>query len=75
MNLSMVYYALNCIQQEKKNYRSGSREEIHRILHSDELQNALKDFKMPPVCLKLKVLLFFMRIRADNVIGLYCRLP
>ena len=75
INLSTVYYALNCIQQEKKNFSPASRKEIHRILHSDELQKALKATRILPVCLKLKVLLFFMRIRAEHMIGLYCRLP
>lgn len=73
--LSTVYYALNCIQQEKKHYGPASRGEIRRILHSEELQKAFTDFRMPPVCLKLKVILFLMRIRADRMIGLYCRLP
>ena len=75
ISLSMVYYALNCIQQEKKNFNPDSGKEIHRILHSAELQKALTDIQTPPVCLKLKVLLFFMRIRAESVIRLYCRLP
>ena len=74
INLSTVYYALNCIQQEKKNFGPASGKEIHRILHSDELQKALTGLQTPPVCLKLKILLFFMRIRADSMIGLYCRL-
>ncbi len=74
INLSVIYYALNCIQQEKKNYSSASRKEIHRIVHSSELRKALTNFILPRVSWKLKIILFFMKIRASGVLTIYCKL-
>lgn len=74
INLSVVYYALNCIHQEKKNYSSASRNEIHRILHSDELRKAFTGLTMPRVSWKLKVILFLMKIRASGVLTYYSKL-
>ena len=73
INLNMIYYALNCLQQEKKYFSPESGKVIHRMLHSDELKKAFSGFKMPGVSWKLKIILQLMRVRAERFLWLYCK--
>ena len=63
LQLHLIYYACNCINQEV-NHHKGNLEK-RRILHSDELKEAFKNFPLPKVHWKLKVNLFLIKYRLE----------
>ncbi len=68
MKLHLIYFALNCIQQEKRKYKHRLSKETVRILNSSELRNTFEGFDMPHVHWKLKVILLLMKQRSARLL-------
>ena len=63
LKLHMIYYALVCLNQEKR-VNSSLTDEYIRIVKSDELQKSLKDVKITGISWKLRVRLMMLKMKA-----------
>lgn len=59
--LHMIYYACNCIGQAARLEKKDALADIRRILGSQELREAFRDFAMPQVGWKLQLQLLMMK--------------
>ena len=70
LKLHMIYYACNCIGQAASLMRKEAISEIRAILRSNELEAAFSEFPFPEVNGKLKLQLWLMKNRCENVLWL-----
>lgn len=63
LKLHMIYYALVCLNQEKR-VNNGLTDEYVRIVKSDKLQNALKNVKVTGISWKLRIRLILLKMKA-----------
>ena len=70
LKLHMIYYACNCIGQAASLTRKEAISEIRAILRSNELEAAFSEFPFPEVNGKLKLQLWLMENRCENVLWL-----
>lgn len=61
LKLHMIYYACNCIGQAARLEKKDALADIRRILGSQELREAFRDFAMPQVGWKLQLQLLMMK--------------
>ena len=70
LKLHILYFALNCLHQEKVYQSRKLSNEAIRILQSDQLQKAFRDFRMPRVSWKLKIILELMKRKNAGLLSL-----
>ena len=63
LKLHMIYYACNCIGQAVLQPSEVALSEIRRVVCSQELISAFRNFRMPHVPWKLKLQLCMMKYR------------
>ena len=68
LKLHIIYYACNCIGQDKDASKSENIEYIRQILNDAHLTEAFRDFKMPNVPVKLKIQLMLMKRKYAGVL-------
>lgn len=68
LKLHMIYYACNCIGQAMSLPKKDALADIRKILRSQELTNAFKDFTSPAVSWKLKVQLGLMKFKQAKLL-------
>lgn len=69
LKLHMIYYACSCIGQACTQPRETALADIRRILHSQQLTMAFRNFPLPDVSWKLKLQLLMMKYKMTR--GLY----
>lgn len=70
LKLHIIYYACNCIGQEFMLPKQEAKQEIKRILTTQQLKDAFVNFKIPHVNMKLKIQLFLMKHRKTELLYL-----
>ena len=63
LKLHMIYYACNCTGQAATLPKTEALADIRRILGSQELRQAFRDFPMPKVSRKLQLQLLMMKLQ------------
>ena len=63
LKLHMIYYACNCTGQAATLPKTEALADIRRILGSQELRQAFRDFPMPKVSWKLQLQLLMMKLQ------------
>lgn len=68
LKLNLIYYACNSINQEKNSERRMAIKNINTILNEPALVDALTNFRLPKVNIKLHLLLLLIKFRLTNLI-------
>lgn len=73
LRLHLIYYACSCLGQAGSLPPKTARREMRRILHTPQLIEAFRDFRLPSVPGKLKAQLWLMKYRCTDVLAMLIR--